>query len=145
MSTSDTTSKPIDPNQANSENPLPPENDGGLGDVLTGKTHIASDTRMVGRAIREGWGLTPKQRSTIAKRLMGIVEKTTVDVATANGPVSDDGKADTNSIRASQVLVTMNAQDQADDHLREKNSRLDAGLATEAVKMYGVDAPLNDV
>lgn len=49
-----------------------------------------------------------------------------------------------------RTAVAMEAQEQADDHLADKNSRLDAGLATERVgipiapKYFGIPKPNDD-
>ena len=57
---------------------------------------------------------------------------------TADGPVSVEAPADGNAVRAAAVIVSMTKQNQDDDHLADKNARLDAGQATERIAMEPV-------
>jgi hypothetical protein len=88
---------------------------GDSGKLLTDPTHVKADARMIQQAVRGRWGI--RRRNMIQKRLLGIVEKTEVEVMTKEGPAKMEGPADANAISAARVLVAMNGQDQADDHL----------------------------
>ena len=108
--------------------------DGGQGgdfSLLADPHRIQSDCAMARRAIREGWPV--KRREMVVERLEEIVEKRTLTIATATGIVEVEGPADSNAIAAARVLVAMDGLNQADDHLQDKNQRLDAGQATEAI------------
>lgn len=93
---------------------------GDSGGLLTSDNpkEIKKDLRMIEGAVRKGWNI--KRKNMIQRRLLEIVEKTHVSVPTKNGMVDCDGPADSNAIAAARVLVAMNGQDQADDHLALK-------------------------
>lgn len=104
---------------------------GDTGGLLTSKDprEVKKDLKLVERAVRNGWGI--KRKNMIVRRLQAIVEKTHVSVATkTGGTVEVDGPADSNAIAAARVLVAMNGQDQADDHLAIKNGQPDNGSST---------------
>jgi hypothetical protein len=105
---------------ANNLSPEEPQNPGGLGpgvELLDNSYDVTRDARMIARAVRNGWNIEKKQ--PIVERLHEIVEKRSVQVpAGKDGELTDsEGLADKNSIAAAKVLVQMNGQDQADDHL----------------------------
>lgn len=115
---------------------------GGKGDgVRRGDTLLAepenpraatqSDLNLIRRAMRERWAVPADVQQLAVERLKMIIQKPTVTTMTQEGPASLDGPADANAVRAASVLVAMSAQNQADDHLADKNSRLDAGKPTE--------------
>lgn len=93
---------------------------GDSGGLLTSDNpkEIKKDLRMIEGAVRKGWNI--KRKNMIQRRLLEIMEKTHVSVPTKNGMVDCDGPADSNAIAAARVLVAMNGQDQADDHLALK-------------------------
>lgn len=99
---------------------LQPENAGSQRSVLLladmDPAQTKSDLRLIRKAQREGWKISPKVKRIIARRLVGIVQKTEVEVVTKDGMAHVDGPADTNAIAAARVLVAMNGQDQVDDH-----------------------------
>lgn len=96
---------------------------GDSGGLLTSDNpkEIKKDLRMIEGAVRKGWNI--KRKNMIQRRLLEIMEKTHVSVPTKNGMVDCDGPADSNAIAAARVLVAMNGQDQADDHLALKNGQ----------------------
>lgn len=102
-------------------------------DLLAGK-RVLADMNTIRRALRERWPIPEETRSVLLERLKTIIEKPTVQAMSKDGPVSLDGPADANAVRAASVLVAMMAQNQADDHLADKNQRLDEGKATERVE-----------
>lgn len=101
--------------------------------VLSDPHREQSDIRLVNRAVRNRWKVDEANREKIVTRLMEIVEKREASVMTKGGPCALDGPADTNANAAARVLVAMEQQNQADEHLADKNDRLDAGKATERV------------
>lgn len=104
-------------------------------ELATGNDHrLSSDLSMIRRAIREGWPIPPDKKTAVVSRLLGIVDKTQIEVMTKKGPAWMDGPADANAIKAASVLVAMSAETQRDIHAEDKNARLDAGKATEAVQ-----------
>lgn len=105
---------------ANNLEPGEPENTGGLGagsELLSDPYQITRDAKLIARAVRNGWGVTEKE--PIVQRLYGIVEKESVACVDNQGGVFDnEGLADKNAIAAARVLVQMNGQDQADEHVK---------------------------
>lgn len=70
-------------------------------------------------------------RDLARQRLKVILRKATVTGMSQQGPVELDAPADANAIAAVRALVAMDQMDQADDHLADKNKRLDEGKPTE--------------
>ena len=109
--------------------------------LLSDPDHIRADTRMVGRALRNGWPIKPEHKALLVETMVGIAKTETVLVATEDGPVAVSNAR--NQINATRNLIAMEAQNQADDHLQDKNDRLDRGKSTEnvnhAVIVKGVD------
>jgi hypothetical protein len=89
------------------------------------------DLRLLAKAVRKRWAIPPASMQVAIARLTEIAEKRTVEVMCGEGVVAVEGAADTNAIRAAAVLAQMESQNQADDHLADKNSRIDAGKPTE--------------
>lgn len=124
--------------RANNEGMDYPEQNGGIGGLLIADGVAAEkrnqeDIGMISRGVRLGWGVPAEKRPTIIKRLVGLVERTSVVIATTTGPVEDEHRADSNAIRAAGVLLAMDQVDQTDHWNADKNARLDAGLATERI------------
>lgn len=96
---------------------------GDTGGLLTSNNpkEVREDLKLVERAVRKGWNI--KRKNMVQRRLYEIMEKTHVSVPTKNGMVDCDGPADSNAIAAARVLVAMNGQDQADDHLVAKQGQ----------------------
>lgn len=92
---------------------------------------IKESAAMAKRAIRERWPVDPAIMRRVIARADALVQKTTKTVATTMGPVEVD--ADDGALAAMKVILAANAQNQADDHVEEKNKRLDEGKATENV------------
>jgi hypothetical protein len=103
---------------------------GGGGELLGGRRK-AADINLIASAVRRRWPVPPETAAVVIDRLTKIVQKQTVGVMTKEGPADLEGPADANANAAARVLVAMEAQNQADDHLDDKNARLDAGKATE--------------
>jgi hypothetical protein len=108
-------------------------------DLLTPPTGLRDvtgrDIGLMRRAVRERWPVDDKMRAAIMERMGKIISKPAVQVMTASGKQILDGPADSNAVRAAGVIVAMVQQNQADDHLAEKNARIDAGLATENIQV----------
>ena len=147
MSTSDTTSKPIDPTGVNGQNQVPPEIASG-GALLRGlDPSDPKDQALIRSTIKR----RPKRWRGITDEVKDEIVNITLKAARASVGMIDSGLPDRvdagvrGATSAAKTLAMMEGQCQADEHLDEKHARLDNGQATEAVKMYGVDAPLNDV
>lgn len=84
---------------------------------------------MVGRAMRERWPTTAQIKAKIVSRAEACVDDPLIDPDTF--------------CSVGRLVLGMEAQNQADDHLEDKNSRLDSGKATEnvshAVIVTGID------
>jgi hypothetical protein len=87
--------------------------------------HDRADMRLVRRAARERWKVPAELRGNLHLALAHIV----------CNPLSSDR----DRIGASKVLVQMEGQNQTDDHLADKNERLDGGKSTENVGVVGLD------
>lgn len=120
---------------------------GGQGDFapLSDPHRIESDCAMLRRAVRERWGVPHDKRGTVVTRLVDIVRKTSVLIPVKDGVFDSEAVADANAVAASRVIVAMVAQEQADEHLADKNARIDGGQATESVKLYASAAPTEAV
>lgn len=96
---------------------------GDTGGLLTSKDpkDVRKDLRLIESAVRKGWNI--KRKNMIVRRLTEIVDKTHVSVLTKQGPFDSEEAADRNAVAAARVLVAMNGQDQADDHLAVKNGQ----------------------
>lgn len=101
----------------------------------------AADTRMIARAIRERWPVSDDMKVLIMKRLAVIVGKAGVTVHSGEDSYVAEAPADANAVRAASVVVQMTAQNQADEHLADKNERLDAGKATERYDGVTINIP----
>lgn len=91
----------------------------------------SDDMRLIAKAVRNRWDVPEPMRQLLKQRLTEILAKREVSVMTQEGPAMMEAPADANALRAAAVLVQMEAQNQADDHLADKNARLDAGKPTE--------------
>lgn len=110
---------------------------GGQGDaapaLLADPHHTRADIRLVGRAVRKRWGVPDEARETLPRVMLDIVKRDSVTVLTKDGqPVEVSN--DRERIAAAKVLVQMEQQNQADDHVAAKNERLDEGKPTENVQ-----------
>ena len=88
------------------------------GKVLADPHHARADLRLAGRAVKARWPVPEKRRAEIAE----IVAE-----AAAGG-----------DIKAAEVVLKMEAQNQADEPLADKNARLDEGKATENIQQVRV-------
>ena len=98
----------------------PANSDGALG-VLQGETHLASDARMIGRAIRERWGMPADVLKHLPGRALAIA---------MNG-----ANKTRDQIRAMELLRHMHADNQRADEVCMKDERLDQGLPTERIEL----------
>lgn len=111
---------------------------GGQGDALTilaDEKRAKSDTALVGRAVRLGWPIEQANKDEVVRRLLGIVRKKTIEVPTKEGSIDSAYHADGNAVAAARVLVSMDAQNQADAHLEAKTERLDSNGVTERLEV----------
>jgi hypothetical protein len=83
-----------------------------------------SDAVLIGMAVKRRWGLTDEMKKA-------LVDKTFASFAQATDERAIVGLA--------KVLQTMEAQNQADEHLADKNNRLDNGKPTEIKRVYTVE------
>ena len=98
--------------------------------ILADPHHAGMDAKLLRRALRERWPIPEAKRPTIVERLVKIVDES-----------PDDGDA----IKAASVLRSMDADNLTAAIEAEKNERLDSGKATQAIQMYGKDAPIDAV
>lgn len=92
--------------------------DGDPGKVLADPHHTRGDRALVGRAVKNRWPVNPDRKPAIVQKIEDEAEK--------------------GDMRAAKILLDMEAQNQADDHLADKNERLDGGKATENLKVVQV-------
>jgi hypothetical protein len=94
--------------------------EGLISGILEDPKRAAADSALVRKALRWG-GLDDVRRNLVIDRLVTLVEKTGVDRVTKDGElVTDEELADKNAIAASSVLVSIEAQQQRDDHLEAR-------------------------
>ncbi len=120
------------------EQNVPGDTVGGQGEILPTSDghHTRADIALVGRAVRQRWGIPPEIRTELPAAMRQIVNKESVTILDSWG-VAIEVSNDRERIAAAKVLVAMEGQNQADDHLADKNERIDGGKATEVVKLYG--------
>jgi hypothetical protein len=118
---------------------------GGQGEILADPHREQSDINLIRRAVRERWPVPAAMKVEVVERLRTIVAKTEVQVMTKEGLAMLDGPADSNANAAARVLVAMDGLNQADDHLADKNKRMDEGKPTErvAVEPVVLERPIN--
>jgi hypothetical protein len=75
---------------------------------------------MIAMAIKRRWPIPDEVRQAIVDRMAGFVRD-----------CPDPDKATS----AARALIAAEAQNQSDDHLADKNERLDSGSPTEAQKI----------
>lgn len=85
---------------------------------------VQPDAKLVQRAIRQRWPIPEEVRKAVVDRMAGFVAD----------PLIDPDRA----IAAARMIGVAEGQNQADDHLRDKNARLDEGKATENVAVRTV-------
>lgn len=84
-----------------------------------GNTHLREDIRIVGMAVKRRWPVPDE----VKERLPGILRS-----------IAETSDSERERIAAARVIVAMEAQNQADDHVADKNARLDEGKATERIE-----------
>lgn len=85
---------------------------------------VQPDAKLIQRAIRQRWPIPEEAKKVIVDRMVGFV----------TDPLMDADRV----TAAARMLVVAEGQNQADDHLREKNERLDEGKSTENVSVRTV-------
>lgn len=114
----------------NSTIPTTDQGGRGGGALLQNPKHTKSDAALIRRAASARWPIT----DSLKRKLLDKIE------------AALDTAEDARDIRGlGQVIVAMEAQRQADEHLDDKNSRLDSGKATENIAhrmqvIEGIDA-----
>lgn len=99
--------------------PSKPE-DSGRGGIVdtTNPAQAVKDARLACRAVREGWGVPPDVKREVVDACADLVRM----------------REPRSMLFAARLLIDADKVDQADQHLAEKNARLDAGKATERVE-----------
>jgi hypothetical protein len=82
---------------------------------------VQPDAKLIQRAIRQRWPIPDEAKKVIVERMVGYVADPLLDADRVTA--------------AARVMVAAEGQNQADDHLREKNERIDGGKATEATEV----------
>lgn len=84
----------------------------GKGGVLTNlqnPAEVSKDIALIQRAITQRWGVQKKE--LIQNRLLKVLQKEEVTIASKEGPLTVEEPADRNAVAAARVLVQMNGQD----------------------------------
>lgn len=107
------------------------ENLGGLGESLISedRTKVA-DINLIRRAARERWPIPEAKRALASQILMRIAETDTVTIVNDEGNSFEVNNA-RNQVAAIRALAALDTINQSDDHLADKNERLDSGKLTE--------------
>lgn len=87
------------------------------------------DIGLAKRAAHEGWNVPAADRPKIVKRMVDIVARTSVPMATMTGVVEDERVADAHAIQASRVLLDMTNHGQRDRHHDDKLAQDDKHIA----------------
>ncbi len=118
-----------------------PDESGGRG-VLEDAHHLRADAQLLSRAIKQRWPVPPEKRGTIIEKLVKVVEQESTTVIDSEGNPIEITNA-RNQAACARVLVAMDALNQSDDQLEDKNKRLDEGKTTENVGF--TPAPVNQL
>lgn len=86
-------------------------------DLLGDPAHDGRDARLIASAIRRRWPIPDRLKALLIEKAEACLE-----VADNTRDVAALGK----------LLTAAESQNQADEHLADKNSRIDSGKATEA-------------
>jgi len=84
--------------------------------LLSESDQQREDTKLVETAVRGRWPIPAGKRASIVNRLVDIVEQDPITVDEESGATFRDGKVDAMAVQAAKVLVTMEGQNQGDDH-----------------------------
>ena len=106
--------------------------------LLEDLKRLPRDLALMNKAVALRWNVPEEMKKKALSKIDEILDKYTVDVASKDGPIAVDGLADSNKIAAIGVMVRMVEVVQKDEHLAEKNKRLDSGLATDRVSFAPV-------
>jgi hypothetical protein len=120
--------------QESGAHPQPDYNPAALAVRESGNGGVYRATRVIGRAVNHRWPVTDAMAGLTAGRLSEIVERRVVTMRGPEGAYASVHHADQNATRAAAVLVSMMGQNQTDDWNRERDKRLDQGLATSRVE-----------
>lgn len=102
--------------------------------LLSDPGHERADCRLLGRAAREGWDVTPAERAALKAEALRLAAKREVTVPGGEaGPVTVDN--DRNQIAAIKAVVAMTGQDQADAHHADKQEVDETRLKIDAAEM----------
>lgn len=100
------------PGVTNEDSPTGDTSSWGKGGILTNTSNpseVSKDLSLIERALKNRWGIRKKE--LIQDRLLKVLNKEEVTVATKDGPVTVEEPADRNAVAAARVLVQMNGQD----------------------------------
>lgn len=100
-------------------------------ELLADPHRVRGDAQMIRRALRQRWPMSDEVRADLVNCLKAIVCTEKIEVVSKSGePISIPNHR--NQAAAARVLVAMEAQNQADDHLAQKQARLDEGKPVQA-------------
>lgn len=85
---------------------------------------VERDQKLTQRAMNKRWPIPEKTRAALVERMTKFA--------------LDENLDPDRSMAATRLLMAGEGQNQADDHLREKNERLDEGKSTENVNVRTV-------
>lgn len=93
--------------------------------LLDPKT-IRNDLKLIEKAVEERWPISPRKLKGIIERLYHIVETEQVVIPVKDGAFESELEANKVAVTAARVLVTIEAQNQADRHLLIKAEMAEA-------------------
>lgn len=96
---------------------------GGILTNLSNPAEVSKDLSLIERALKGRWGIPDSKKALIQERLLKVVNKEEVSVATKDGPVTVEEPADRNAVAAARVLVQMNGQDIECDQFESKSGK----------------------
>ncbi len=102
----------------------------------TMKKHVADEVGLMAYAVRRWKKRIPQEAlERMVKRMDEIVQKESFSLPSVSGEGMDE-RADIAAalaVRAAGVMASLAKMDQDDEHLDDKNNRLNVGLATENI------------
>lgn len=96
---------------------------GGVLKDIENPSEVKKDLSLLNRALKGRWNLSDQKKQQIQDRLMEVVEKREVTVASKDGVDTVEEPADRNAVAATRVLVQMHGQDLEADQFEAKNGK----------------------
>lgn len=90
-------------------------------DFMEDPTRRGKDLQMARFAVRQGWNVSKAMKDKVLKMAEEVIDTSVIA---------------RDRIAAAKLAIEADKVDQADEHLRDKNERIDGGKATDATTVH---------